>query len=406
MTISHWHKGELGHGLTCDVAVVGGGIIGCSTAYWLKKCMPDKRVALIEAETLGYGATGRNAGFLLQGAAVDYVTDIERYGERRAALLWDFTLENRRLIEAELGPDRIALQSGGSLILAGSTEENQRLRETALLLQQKGEQVEYWDGDAVRKEIRGAGFDGGLMISSGARLNSMKLIREIAGRSGAVILEGHPVHEVESHQGGCIIHTSRREIHTEQVVLCMNAFLPQLMPEIATYVRPVRAQMLATDAQPHWLNYPVYSHEGYYYIRQLDSGEILLGGARHLFVEEEVGYEDQTTPHLQEALLAYLAQHFSHLPAVSVRTRWSGVMGFTEDGLPIFAPLAGKSGCYWAAGFNGHGMGYGFRFGKLIAESLAAESSVLHPINARGSAGMQERDVAYQALFGMERFEK
>ncbi|MFK7846098.1 MAG: NAD(P)/FAD-dependent oxidoreductase [Rhodothermales bacterium] len=370
MTLSHWQRSEQGTSVNCDIAVVGGGIVGTSSAYWIKKLGRQKRIALVEAKTIGYGASGRNAGFLLQGAAVDYATDIEKYGIENARLLWSFSQENRDLIASELDPAKIRFEGGGSLILAGSDAEDARLQKSAALLQGLGKNVTYWSAQEIRQKVKGDGFEGGLYVGSGARVHSQKLVREIAGLSGAIILENHPVFAVEQHAQGVKLITPSRTIIAEQVIFCLNAYLPQLFPETSAYVRPVRAQMLATNPQPNWLDYPVYSHEGFYYVRQLKTGAILVGGARHLFAEEEVGYEDLTTSGLQGALKDYLMRSFPHLGNIISDYAWSGTMGFTSDGLPVISPLSSLPGCYWAAGFNGHGMGYGFRFGKLVAEVL------------------------------------
>jgi glycine/D-amino acid oxidase-like deaminating enzyme len=95
---------------------------------------------------------------------------------------------------------------------------------------------------------------------------------------------------------------------------------------------------------------------------------VLLGGARHLHRAAEVGYEDATTPALQKDLLAYLHHHFPQTRQAQVAQRWSGTMGFSPDRLPVIGAVPEVPGSIWAAGFTGHGMGYGFRFGRLLAE--------------------------------------
>ena len=372
MTISFWQHAEMGPDVTCDVAVVGGGIIGASTAYWLKRLHPTLNVALLDAHTFGFGASGRNAGFLLQGAAVDFATDIERYGPQNAALLWDFTLDNRNLIAAEFDAARIQLAATGSVLLAGDSAEAERLHASAALLSESGQSASYWNANEVTSKTQGIGYGGGLHIESGACLNSQRLLREIAGRSGAQLLEYHPVHDIQAEGERIALYTPRRRVCADRVILALNAYLPKLLPETAAVVRPVRAQMFATNPLKSWLPYPVYSHEGYYYLRQLSGGELLMGGARHLHTATEIGYDDATTSALQDDLLAYLLQHYPHLNQVVdtslVSQRWSGTMGFTPDGLPVIGEAQGINGCMWAAGFNGHGMGYGFRFGKLLAQ--------------------------------------
>ncbi|MEO1479021.1 MAG: FAD-dependent oxidoreductase, partial [Bacteroidota bacterium] len=71
-----------------DIAVVGGGVAGCAAAYWLRQHAPDLRVALVERGALASGASGRNAGFLLQGTAADVVQAVEKYGEDIARRIW------------------------------------------------------------------------------------------------------------------------------------------------------------------------------------------------------------------------------------------------------------------------------------------------------------------------------
>ena len=370
MTTSFWQQAEQGPGLSCDIAVVGGGIIGTSTAYWLKKTKPEWNVVLLESRTVGYGASGRNAGFLLQGTASNFATDIQTYGEDTAWQLWHFTLENRNLIEAEFQADRINLVGSGCLIAAGSEREHAELQHSATLLEQAGIPVAYWAAEELPARIGAAHFHGALYVPSGGSMNPMKLLREMSGKSGALILEQHPVTALSHINDGCLLHTPHRIIQAERVFLALNAYLPKLLPESAPYIKPVRAQMLASPPQPVHLPYPLYSHDGYYYMRQAPDGAMLLGGARHLFREEEVGYGDTTTPHLQQALLDYYTHHFGN--TIPVQSQWSGTMALTPDGLPLLAPLPDLPGSYWAAGFNGHGMGYGFHFGKMVAEGYAS----------------------------------
>jgi glycine/D-amino acid oxidase-like deaminating enzyme len=154
----------------------------------------------------------------------------------------------------------------------------------------------------------------------------------------------------------------------------LNAYLPRVLPGLGEAVRPVRAQMMATEPIAPVLDRPVYSHEGYFYIRQRWDGRVLVGGARHLHLEQETGYEDGTTPELQDDLAAYLADHFPEVANARIDRRWSGTMGFSPDGLPVVGTVPGVPGAIYAAGFTGHGMGYSMRFGDLLASRLLGEA--------------------------------
>lgn len=369
MTLSFWQEAGCEPGREYDVAVVGGGLIGCSTAYWLRRLQPSLRIAVVEAGRIASGASGRNAGFLLQGTSQDYRADLEGYGPERARRLWQFTRENRDLIFSELDQRAFDAESSGSLTVAGSEGEGERLREAASHLRADGVSVSYLPPDELNRRLTSRGFFGGLHVSSGAMLNPVRLVRHLAESSGAELLEHHRVLGVELEGGRVRLETTLRRITARQVVFALNAYLPQLFPDLGQYVRPVRAQMLATEPViPRWLDVPAYSHEGFYYIRQTKDGAILLGGARHLHAAEEVGYDDRTTPALQLDLETYLHEHFPQTRHLRILQRWSGVMGFSPDGLPVIGEIAGLPGSFWAAGFTGHGMGYGFRFGRLMAE--------------------------------------
>ena len=376
MTSSYWQQAERGPSISCHIAVVGGGIIGTSTAYWLKKIKPEWDIVLLESRTIGYGASGRNAGFLLQGTASNFATDIATYGGETARKLWNFTLENRSLIEAEFQPDRINLAASGSLIAAGSKQEQQELEHSAAALEADGIDVAFWSAKELSAKTGATNFYGALYVGSGASMNPIKLLREISGTSGALLLEQHPVTAITVQDQACVLHTPRRAIHADRVFLALNAYLPALLPYTARFLNPVRAQMLASLPQSPWLPHPLYSHNGYYYIRQAPDGSVLLGGARHLFREEEVGYTDTTTPHLQQALIDYFSTHFPNSLPLTARARWSGTMALTEDGLPLWGEIQDMPGSFWAAGFNGHGMGYGFHFGKMVAERYTGSGSV------------------------------
>lgn len=343
--------------------------MGCSTAYWLRQLRPRLRVAIVEAGRLAQGASGRNAGFLLQGTAHDYLADQDTYGAEAMRRLWHFTKENRDLIAAELRSRAFDLEASGSLSVAGTQEEDERMQAAVPHMRADGALVAYIPPDDTNRRLTARGFFGALYVPSGAMLHPAKLVQHIAEASEARVLTHHRVVSIEAQNDPVILETPVRRIRAGQVVLALNAYLPQLYPALSRYVRPVRAQMFATrPVLPRWLQVPIYTHEGYFYLRQLKDGTILLGGARHLHRNVEVGYEDATTPALQNDLLTYLHHHFLQTHEAQIGQRWSGTMGFSPDGLPIIGAVPDLPGSIWTAGFTGHGMGYGFRFGKLLAE--------------------------------------
>lgn len=343
--------------------------MGCATAYWLRQLDPTLRVVIVEAEQLAHGASGRNAGFLLLGTHTDYALAVDAMGRDQARRLWEFTAENARLI-AELDQLAFDLQLSGSMIAAGDGAEAERLERSAELLTEDGVDVEYLNGAETNRRLMSNAYLAGLYVKEGGMLDPAKLVRHLAAQSQATVVEKWPVEGVESEGTGVRLYSKRGAIKAAKVVLTLNAYLPKLIPTLNQFVRPVRAQMMATEPVPLMLDHPVYSHAGFFYIRQRVDSRIMLGGARHLHLDEEVGYEDAITEPLQADLEAYLANHFPRIGTPAIERRWSGTMGFSPDSLPVVGCVPGVPNSTYATGFTGHGMGFSVRFGKLLARAV------------------------------------
>ncbi len=283
-----------------DVVIIGGGAIGCATAWALHRADPSLRLVILEAERLAFGASGRNAGFVLLGAPGADPGAPEAAERERAGRLWRFTRENADLIRAMDGT-AFDLAWPGSVIAAGDEAEAGMLKRQADAL----DSVDWLAPSALHARLSASGargFYGGLFVQTGGTMDPAKYVRHLARASGAAVHERTPVTGLHARGGGVELQTARGEIRAARVVVCANAYLPQLLSGFASLVRPVRAQMLATAPLAPILDVPVYSHDGYFYLRQRPDGRLLLGGARHMHREAEVGYEDTATASLQASL--------------------------------------------------------------------------------------------------------
>ena len=372
MTVSTWQQAHRAQETAYDVIVVGGGIVGCSAAYWLSREAPSLDVALLEARTLGAEASGRNAGFILQGTHTDYRTDMDRYGTDTARRLWAFTRENRDLLAAELEGTAFGWQSEGSLTAAGDADEARRLQSSLSHLRTAGAPAVYLDAAETNQRIDATGFHGGLYVTTGAVVNPLQLLHHLVSESNVDVHTQHPVHRVQWRGRGTMLDTPDRRFRAGQVVLAVGPALPEIVPEAAAFVQPVRAQMLATArADALHIPVPVYSHEGGFYVRQHTDGRVLVGGGRHSHREAEATDRDATTPAVQATIERYLHTHFPWSQSLPIEQRWSGTMGFSPDGRPVVGRVPDHPEGVFATGFTGHGMGYGFRMGRLLADAVA-----------------------------------
>ena len=340
------HYPPLEGDVTADVAVVGAGIAGVATAYFLASA--GAKVVVLEARRVAEAASGRNAGFLLAGVAENFVAASGRYGERNALRIWRFTKRTQALVRSLVDEHAIdcALRWNGSDQIAGDDEEWREIEESARRLSAEGVAVS---------------VDPASHRATYAEDGEMHPVRWVRGLAAAAVKKGARIHESTRVDavGAGEARTARGAVRAGAVVLCTNAYTAHLAP---SEVRPVRGQMLATAATAPVFDRPAYANRGYQYWRQTSDGRVLVGGWRDTAVDEEVGEEERTTERIQRQLDAFLNEHRVAAP---VTHRWAGTMGFSHDALPYVGRIGER--LFVCGGFTGHGMAFGPASAELVA---------------------------------------
>ena len=127
----------------------------------------------------------------------------------------------------------------------------------------------------------------------------------------------------------------------------------------------------------------IYADHGYDYWRQDENGCIVLGGWRNLDPDAEVGFDERLNPDIQSAMTRFI-QQFPQLKDTPISHRWSGIMGFSVDGLPILGAPPGMNSVLVAAGFTGHGFGFAQLAGEAIAEvAIEGQHPFVDALSAR-----------------------
>jgi gamma-glutamylputrescine oxidase len=365
--------------ITADVCVIGAGLCGTAAARALARDGVD--VAWLEAGRVSGAATGRNAGFILQGTAERYDRAVSLMGRDRARKIHAWTLENHARMAAVIEEDGIACgyRQGGSLQLAGSSLEEAELLASRDLLCEDGFEAELIRGEALGPALSGAGFELGVVLPRDGELHPARFVRgaaRTAMAAGARLFEETPVTHLDASDAGAVkIQTPSGSVSCQVALVCVNAAVGTLLPWFADKVDPVRGQMLATAPAPRLFDRPIYADHGFDYWRQDPDGRVVLGGWRNLDPDAEVGFDEALHPAIQNKMSAFLAR-FPGLAGVPVTHRWSGTMGFSRDGLPLVGAAPSAAGALVGAGFTGHGFGFAWLAGEALAQ-MALEGA--HP---------------------------
>ena len=337
-----------------DVAVVGGGVTGCSCAHVLAEAGLSVRV--LEAREIASGASGRNGGFALRGAAPAYDDARRRLGAERARALWRLTERYLDRLESLAGD---AFRRTGSLRLAADPAERSELEAEYEALREDGFDVEWRDELSAPLASR---FQGAIFHPADGALQPARWVRRLAAhvaRAGAALSEHTRVGSLD-------------EIEAEHVVVATDGYTSGLVPELDEAVTPARGQVIVTEPLDRQLfPCPHSARHGYDYWHQTPDGRIVAGGFRDTAFDEETTRQEVTTPGIQGQLEGFVAELSGERPKVS--HRWAGIFGNTQDRLPLVGRLPGSDRIWVSVGYSGHGNVMGFACGELVAQAILGD---------------------------------
>lgn len=406
MSVSHWRRQASEHGLIAsrggalpkgvDLVVVGGGVAGVSAALEAER--RGMRALVLERNHVASGASGRNAGFLMRGMAENYTVAIEQYGRARARAAWKLSEDNLKDLVA-LGAEELrSFQRIPSVLLALEEREEKQLRESLALLREDGFDA-LWVNDGADAAWTSGIALGGLVNPHDGAVNPIELLHWLSGKLREPVREGVEVASFEANAKSVVVRTSAGDVEAGRVLLCTNAYVGEMLPSLREMVRPRRGQMLSirlkgSDGAP-WrrLDASYYLNFGHEYVRQTFDGTVVLGGFRWKQAERETGYEDYPPPDLQRELVGLAQSLFcdegeSAQDAFEVLARWSGVMGFSPDGMPLVGPVReewnGAERVWFCGGFTGHGMSLGHRTATLAVGAILGEDVNPFPMGRLG----------------------
>lgn len=426
--ISFWHRQiglapprqPLDTSRTADVAIAGGGYTGLWTAYYLKRARPELEIVVLEREFCGFGASGRNGGWVSNSFAGSRAALAQSHGRERVIALQRelartvdevLAVAERERIEADL------IKSGMVRVARGPAQWSR--------LQQQVAEDRGWDlgeSDAqlldqaeTEARVRVAGAIGAELVPHCARSHPAKLVTGLARAVeglGVTLYESTTVSSIEPG----VIHTDRGDVRAPTVLTCLEGFTASLRSRRRSML-PLNSAMIVTDPLPDrlwdeigWQGCELLGDaaHAYMYAQRTADGRIALGGRgvpyRYGSRTDGWGVTQRATI---EQLREILHSMFPQTKAVAIEQAWCGVLGVRRDWTPVIA-YDRTSGIGGAGGYVGNGVAVANFAGRTLRDLVLGERTELTElpfVNHHGRDWEPEplRFIGTQLVYGLYR---
>lgn len=362
-----------------DVAVIGGGFTGLAAARHLAKA--GAKVALLEANTVGSGASGRNGGHLNNGLAHSFLAAKAELGPERAVALYrafDASVDTVARIVAEEGMDCSFRRSGKLKLASKPAHFDQIARNFEAVNREADPDTELLSAADLKHEIGSTAFHGAMLSKKSAMMHMGRFVSGIAGaaaRHGATIFENAPVTRMRSSGAEQHLTTPRGSVTADNVLLATGAYTSSPFGYFRRRIVPVGSFIIATrplsEAEiaatvPGNRTYVTSMNIGNYFRLSPDNRLIFGGRARFSAAS------DQRSDAKSGAILrASLAEIFPHLAKVEIDYCWGGLVDMTKDRFP----RAGfADGLWYAMGYSGHGAQMSTHMGIVMADAILGKA--------------------------------
>ncbi|WP_251978489.1 NAD(P)/FAD-dependent oxidoreductase [Salinicola avicenniae] len=360
-------------GKRADVCVIGGGFTGLSSALHLAERGFD--VTLLEASRIGFGASGRNGGQIVNSYSRDMDVIEAKYGGTTARALGSMAFEGAQIIRERVATYDIACDLKAGNLFAACTDKQMRglVAHKALWERYGHSALSLLDSRTYRDEIGSPRYVGALLDQAGGHLHPLNLaLGEAAAFEalGGTIHEASPVVELV-HGAPARVRTAQGEIRADHVIVAGNAYLSGLLPALEGRSMPCGTQMIATTPLEASVAHQLLPHD-----RCVEDSNYLLdyyrlSAGRRLLYGGGVTYGGGDPASIEASIRPNLERTFPQLRGIKFDYAWSGNFLLTLNRLPQFGRINGN--VLYAQGYSGHGLTCTHLAGRLMAEVLCGE---------------------------------
>jgi gamma-glutamylputrescine oxidase len=368
--------------LDADVAIIGGGLTGLSTAWYLREALPDCRVVVVEALRCGNGASARNGAMLLTTTADRYlVAGPDPALDRR---LHELTVENiarLRALQERFGIDA-EIDTPGALQVIENPGAARAARDEAERLGAAGLPVQWWSAEQTAAAIGTRAFAGALVDRLAGQVHPGRLValwKRACESAGVLLFEGSAVTQIEEGSPHLLRLASGVRVRAPVLVLASNAYTGRL-GYLQRAVAPVWHMVAVTAplgadaaARLGWSSRAPYNDDRVdpWYLGLTRDNRVHIGGGEAFY-----GWNGAPPPaywfeERRRQLHEQLARLYPVLAASPFEAAWSGAVDMSLDARPALGRLEGRHPIYYAIGYSGHGVNLSSVFGRVLADCIA-----------------------------------
>lgn len=361
-----------------DVAVIGAGFTGLSAARTLAKA--GARVVVLDAESVGWGASCRNGGMVLSGLKLGLPALVKRYGREATHRMYAASLKAIDCVEEIVREEGIAcdFERCGHLEVACKAKHFEEFRRAAETTERDfGRRVRTVERKDLGGEIGSAIYYGGMVDEASAGLNPARYVAGLgcsAAKAGAEIHEKTRAARLEPASGvgaaGWKVTTSRGLLQAKDVLVATSGYTSEVTPALQRKLIPIGSFIIVTEVLREKLarelsprRRMIYDSKNYLYYFRLTPDRRMLFGGRAAFFPENENTVRESARILRDGMISVYPQ----LRDVKVDFVWGGTLDFAFD----IMPHAGRmDGMYFSVGYAGHGVAMATLLGKKMAESI------------------------------------
>jgi glycine/D-amino acid oxidase-like deaminating enzyme len=365
-----------------EVAIIGGGFTGLSAARTLAK--RGVKVAVLEANTIGWGASSRNGGMTLTGLKPSMHTVIKKYGRDVARRLFQCSLESVDTVEQVVTEENIdcGFARHGHLLVANKPKHYDEMEKSVEFMEKEfSHKVRLVPRGQQREEIGTDLYYGALIDEVSGGLNPAQYVTGLARaaeKAGATLHARARVNRLERGENRFVIETERGTVHAENVLVGTSGYTGNVTKKLQKKIIPIGSFIIATEKLSDQLanelspkNRMIFDYKHYLNYFRLWDNRMIFGGRAAFFPENS-----NTIRRSAEILQREMIQVYPQLKDTKIEYVWGGTLDFAFD---MMTHVGQTDGIYYSLGYAGHGVAMASYLGKTVAEAMLAGSIKDHP---------------------------